>query len=181
MLLTLPVLPMRGKSWADRGPRVASQTAQKDLSRAHPPFLGIQSRQIGYAVLINGRTTGLEYHGGSPRALGSSSLDVKREHDKDLRLRGITRCKVAPADTKSSRAASACRESLTVVQEKTHSVLKQILLMQVALDLSVQGMVVADSFTLVWANAERIWPHGLASRARRTRNRRGGRVHSNAG
>lgn len=59
---------------------------------------------------------------------------MKQEHKKDLRLRRITRCEVGRlAGTKSSVAASACRkESLTVVQESTHSVLKQILLMRVA-------------------------------------------------
>lgn len=34
--LILPVFPVRGKSWADRGPRVASQTAQKDSLEIAP-------------------------------------------------------------------------------------------------------------------------------------------------
>lgn len=79
---------------------------------------------------------------------GSSSLGMKQEHQKDLRLRRITRCEVGRlAGTKSSVAASACRKCLTVVQESTPSVLKQILLMRVALGLPAPRMVVADSFT----------------------------------
>lgn len=87
---------------------------------------------------------------------------MKQEHQEDLRLCRITRCEVALAATKSSRAASACRKRLAVVQESMHSVLKQILLMRVALDLPAPRMVVADSFTLAQASVGQIGPHGLA-------------------
>lgn len=43
-----------------------------------------------------------------------------------------------------------------------HSVLKQILLMRVTLDLPAPRMVVADSFTLARAGVGQIGPHGLA-------------------
>jgi hypothetical protein len=126
-------------------------------------FSRIRSRQIGYAVLINGRSAA---PWGSPRALGSPSLDLKQEHKKDLRLRRITHCEAALADAKSSRAAAACTKCLAVAQESTYSVLKQILPMRVALNLPARRMVVADSFSLAQASVGRIWPHGLASRAR---------------
>lgn len=62
-----------------------------------------------------------------------------------------------------------------------HSVLKQILLMRVALDLPATRMVVADSFTLARASVGQIWPHGLAFAGEYKGDRGGGRVHSSAG
>lgn len=83
---------------------------------------------------------------------------MKQEHQEDSRLRRITRCKVDNLqEHRASRAASTCRKCLTVVQESTHSVLKQILLMRVPLDLPAPRVVLADSFTLtggeVWARS----------------------------
>lgn len=62
-----------------------------------------------------------------------------------------------------------------------HSVLKQILLMRVALDLRAPRMVVADSFTPAQASVGQIWPHGLAFAGEGKGQRGVGRVHSSAG
>lgn len=88
-----------------------------------------------WLCIVDQRSVGISTGEAALKLWGGSSLGVKQDHQEDLRLSRITRCKVALAATRSSRAASACRKCLAVVQESMHSVLKQILLMRVALDL----------------------------------------------
>lgn len=57
----------------------------------HDTRLGKPSRQIGYAVLINGRSEIPQRQALSSG--GGSSLGMKQEHKQDSRLRRITRSK----------------------------------------------------------------------------------------